>query len=238
MKTSINMSDSRQRDSRVAMEARPLRPAVRTVGPAGQAVSNVRCIKSTLETSFAALTKACTPEELSQQLIDGDPEVDLETFGRFVRGTSQIHLNRETNEPAYGVIVKERVYTPDGVLKEEREPRQTTANVNLDVPLTWTGRLLPKKKFYNRFAFSGLLQLTHVNGLTYDFLFEMAKELEEKEAFLLMAGGERGTEPLIFQRNGKPYRGFLEGRTRGNEYLLLLHLTSLELKSIVEPEAT
>jgi len=31
-----------------------------------------------------------------------------------------------------------------------------------------------------------------------------------------------------------PYRGFLEGRTKGTEYCLLLHLSNIELKA---PEA-
>jgi len=30
--------------------------------------------------------------------------------------------------------------------------------------------------------------------------------------------------------NGSPYRGFLEGRVDGERYILLLHLSNMELK--------
>ena len=36
----------------------------------------------------------------------------------------------------------------------------------------------------------------------------------------------------VLDRNGTPYRGFLEGRVDGDKYLLLLHLTNLELKEL------
>ncbi len=36
-------------------------------------------------------------------------------------------------------------------------------------------------------------------------------------------------KPLILRRGALPYRGFLEGRTRDGQYLLLLPLSNLEL---------
>jgi hypothetical protein len=50
---------------------------------------------------------------------------------------------------------------------------------------------------------------------------------------MLLGAGLKGNEPLIFQDNGKPYRAFLEGRIEGEGYLLLMHLSNLELKSIL-----
>ena len=64
------------------------------------------------------------------------------------------------------------------------------------------------------------------------FLFEIAKELHEKNALMMIGGGAKGNEPLVFQDGGKGYRGYLEGRIKGNAFLLLLHLTNLELKGI------
>ena len=43
--------------------------------------------------------------------------------------------------------------------------------------------------------------------------------------------GSKGRDPLIFQENGSPYRGFLEGRVDGQKYKLLLHLSNLELRA-------
>jgi len=69
-----------------------------------------------------------------------------------------------------------------------------------------------------------------VNGLTYDFLFAMAKELHEANSLLLLGAGKDGKQPLIFRRGSIPYRAFLEGRVDGERYTLILHLSNMELK--------
>jgi hypothetical protein len=66
--------------------------------------------------------------------------------------------------------------------------------------------------------------------VTFDFLYSIAKELDEKDFVMLLAAGLDGKSPLIFQTNGTPYRGFLEGRVSGESFLLLLHLSNMELK--------
>ena len=81
-----------------------------------------------------------------------------------------------------------------------------------------------------RFAFRRRLQLRHTDGLSYDYLYEIAKELEASEALMLLGAGEKGSGALIFQANGRAYRGFLEGRTKGKAYQLMLHLSDMELK--------
>ena len=75
------------------------------------------------------------------------------------------------------------------------------------------------------------MQLSHINGLTYDFLFSMAKELHDKDALLLLGAGPKSNQPLVLRRGTTPYRGFLEGRIEGDKYCLLLHLSNLELKA-------
>jgi len=47
---------------------------------------------------------------------------------------------------------------------------------------------------------------------------------------MLLGAGESGKDPLVMQMNGSPYRGFLEGRVDGERYILLLHLSNMELK--------
>jgi hypothetical protein len=54
--------------------------------------------------------------------------------------------------------------------------------------------------------------------------------LDEKDSVALIAGGEGGKGPLVLQANGSPYRGFLDGRIDGDKFLLLLHLSAMELK--------
>ena len=75
-------------------------------------------------------------------------------------------------------------------------------------------------------------QVQHVNGLTYDFLFDMAKKLADADAMMLVGGGQKGIEPLVMANGGTPYRAFLEGRVDGDKYALILRLTNMELKSI------
>ena len=53
---------------------------------------------------------------------------------------------------------------------------------------------------------------------------------------MIVGGGKKSNEPLILRRAGLPKRGFLEGRTRGKDYMLILHLSNLELKTPDEPE--
>ena len=79
-------------------------------------------------------------------------------------------------------------------------------------------------------VFRRTIQLLHIDGLTYDYLFAMAKELADEDVLLLVGGGPKGKDPLVFQENGMPYRGFLAGRVEGEKYKLLLHLSNLELR--------
>ena len=82
-----------------------------------------------------------------------------------------------------------------------------------------------------RFVFTRNYQIRHVDGLTFDFLFAMANELNSSGSLMLLGLGAQGKEPLILEQNGLPYRGFLEGRVKNEKYMLILHLSHLELLS-------
>ena len=66
-----------------------------------------------------------------------------------------------------------------------RRPVNTPADVDLDVPLVWTGRMVPRARAARRFAFSRNYRLRHVDSLTWDFLVAMAAELAEADALVL-----------------------------------------------------
>ena len=70
----------------------------------------------------------------------------------------------------------------------------------------------------------------HVNGLTYDFLFSMAKELEQSESLMLVGAGPKGNQPLVVREKGSQWRAFLFGEVRGEEYRLVVMLSDQELK--------
>lgn len=165
-----------------------------------------------------------------KQLIDGDPEVDFEVTGRFIDATQSV-LVGSSGDPLYcAPEVVEVVLAPDGTETDRRVPVDAPANINDAVPVTWTGRMMPKAEMVRRFAIRRTVQLRHVDGVTFDFNYAMAKELAEKDSVILVGAGDGGKAPLLFQLNGSPYRGFLEGRVDGERYQLLLHLSNMELK--------
>lgn len=169
-------------------------------------------------------------ENYAQALIDGDPEIDLETVGRFIDGTQSVLLS-SAGEPLFTAPeILEVSYAPDGTETGRKEPQDTPATVNDEIPLKWTGRKMPIGEAVRKFAFRRTMQLQHVDGVTYDFLYGMAKELADEGVLMLLGAGESGKDPLVMQMNGSPYRGFLEGRVDGDRYILLLHLSNMELK--------
>ena len=171
-------------------------------------------------------------EDYAQALIDSDPDADIEVIGRGVDRTENVLLTSSGELLYSSPKTIEIIFGPDGEERERREPQEVIANVNEDLPIRWTGRKFDKADAVQQFAFSHTLQLRHSDALTYDFLFQMAKELDEEGKLVLLGAGDDGKAPLIFQTNGSPYRGFMEGRVDGEKYKLLIHLTNIELKAI------
>ena len=169
-------------------------------------------------------------------MIEGDPELDIELFGSFLEDTARVYVN-QGKAIVHKITVWDVVRAPDGTEKERRPKKVEEQNVSTETPLKWTGKLFKKSEIYNRFVFARKLQIQHVNGLTFDFLYSMAKELEEADSLLLVAGGPKGNKPLVFRRSGVAYRGFLEGRTDGDKYALVLHLSNMEFKKPEEEAA-
>jgi len=169
-------------------------------------------------------------DEYAKSLIDGDPEIDMEIVGRVIDGTTTVLLDKESQPLFCAPEIFEIIYAPDGSEVERRTPVEVAPNVNEDVPIKWTGKLMPRSELIRKFGIRRTLQLRHVDGVTYDFLLAIAKELAEKESVMLLGAGDGGKAPLVLQNNGSAYRGFLDGRISGDQYILLLHLSNMELK--------
>ena len=169
---------------------------------------------------------------VADALIAGDPEIDIELFGRKLVRMRKVYVT-PAGGVAYSVNLNEHVYDANGSEKQVRPYVEKRANLSLEeFPVRWTGKMFPKKDAIRKFVFSKGYQICHVNGLTFDFLFDMAKRLHEADALMLVGGGEKGNGPLLIANNGSPYRGFLEGRVEGNRYQLVLRLTNMELKEV------
>jgi hypothetical protein len=226
----INLANKNRRDARVSLlGVRPKR-VIRWLDPNRREARTVRLLQCDAKHATDRLLRDFEGDldDLAQAIAESDPEIDLELFGKLLTETSRVYA--VDGEIAYHVEEIEVVTDPDGNVKERRPRKIEAQNINSDVPLIWTGKFIRKSEAIRKFVFTGMKQITHINGLTYDFLYEIAKELDENDSFMFLGAG-KGNQPLIFQRGGKPYRGFLEGRVDGDKYLLLLHLSNMEFKA-------
>lgn len=226
----INISNERNRNAQVGFEQKALGRKIQYIREDGQAHRNVRVLKSTIPTNFGSLIKT-HGENLIDRIIDSDPEIDIERIGVFINNVKKVFLTPE-GKVAYRVSRKQVFYTPTGEIKDERKYHTAEANINIDNPLRWTGKLIPKDVAARMFVFTRGYQLRHINGLTFDFLYDMAKKLHEQNCVMLLGGGAKGAGPIVLATGGTPYRAFIEGRIDGDKYCLILHLTNLELKPI------
>ena len=174
---------------------------------------------------------------LADSLVAGDPEVDLEQVGRAIEETTLVFLSADGEVLHAPPDIVEVLIGPHGEEKARREPEDQLANVNEELPVRWTERRFPRAELPRRFVISRTVQVRHVDGLTYDYLHGMAAELDAADEVVLVGTGSKGLKPLLFQTNGMPYRGFLEGRVDGERYQLLLHLSNMELKRPSETPA-
>lgn len=226
----INLSDARLRDAVVKAESTRKSRTVFYKGPNGLPAYTRKTLKGAVHQDYdSLLEKFGDNDALGKALVDGDPEIDFERDGMYLWDVSRVYINPK-EELVYRIYQEEVVYNADGSVRERRPQRRLEANVDADIPLTWTGKMIPKSEAIRKFVFKTKLQIVHINGLTYDFLFEMAKELHESGSLMILGAGPKGRDPLIFRSRSVPYRAFLEGRVDGDKYILLLHLSNMELK--------
>jgi hypothetical protein len=231
----INISNPKNRDAVVALETLNPKREVRFADKNGEPVTTARLLKTDVAHDLPELLKKSKKiEKVADALIKGDPEIDVESFGMFLVDTARVYVTKKGMIHLVDEI--EVIYNPDGTERERRPRVKEPQNMNSEFPLRWTGKYIKKDEAAHRFVFTNKKQLVHVNGLTFDFLYDMAKELQKRDALLLVRGGEKGNEPLVMNRGGKPYNAFLEGRVKGDAYCLILHLSNMELKRPKEIE--
>jgi len=187
--------------------------------------------------------QAPLPEATAAQLIEGDPELDLQIAGRLMRDATAVYLDPGAAQPAIATEFKEVevVFTPDAQEKERRARVFRTANIDTTAPLKIVRRM-PTQDCLTRFVFRGMQQLVHTDGLTFDFLHELAKSLQESKSMALLGAGPKGAGPLVLRDGGNPFRGFLYGEAEGSgenpRYRLILLLSDQELKRPAAPAPT
>jgi len=229
---SINIANEKNRDARVSFEGHRYQSDINYVLDDGTPRKTVKILKSTLNESLPALQDQFdSMTDLADAIVESDPEVNLEVTGMMLDNTKKLFISKD-NKIIYGVDLFEVSRSPDGSEKDRKFYERQQANVNTEIPIRCTGKRIPKDKAIKMFVFSRKYQVKHVNGLTYDFLFDIAKSLHDDNALMLIGGGPKGNEPLVLYQGGMPYRAFFEGRVKGDKYCLILHLTQLELKEV------
>ena len=228
----INLTNDKKRDAQVCMESATRASTLRRVLPTGEDYISVKVLKQNLGVAFETLARAyADPKELGEAIIASDVEVDMEVIGKRISGVSRLYLNGE-DQIAYRVNMVQVLFDPTGQEKERRDLTKAMSNVTGESIVQWSGRKFPKSSTVRKFVFARKIQIKHISGLTFDFLYAMAKDLADTDSLMFVGGGAKGNEPLILTQGGEPYRGFLEGRVDGETYCLILHLTNLEVKVV------
>lgn len=227
----INISNVKARNAQVGFEQKGIKSTINMKRKDGLAYDNVRFLKATLPTSIEMLNKHYG-DDLADAIIKSDPEIDLELVGMQLGKVKKVFLDFANGKVAHRVVRQQVHYSVEGEEVDIKKYHTTESNINIDFPLRWTGKFIPKDKAVRMFVFTKKYQIRHINGLTYDFLYDMAKMLDERKCLMLVGAGSKGTGPLVLSTGSTPYRAFLEGRIKDDKYCLLLHLTNLELKDI------
>lgn len=150
----IHIANENSRDSLVSFKGYLPSSSAIKVDVTGAPVQNKKIIKGTAENTIDGL-KATYGDDLTtiaENLIKGDPEVNLEVTGQFLGKSPCVYVN-ETLDFVYKVNKKEKVFDAAGTLTEERELRQLVSNVLSEEPLKWSGKFFPIEKSYNKFVF-------------------------------------------------------------------------------------
>jgi len=240
----IKLANDKGRDAEIILKPNPPSRMVTLGLPNNQRTLTKKIIKSSSKNTFEALALKTNiqPEvgvdydlqianAVGDMIIKDDAEIDFDIAGKYISEVSRVYINELLN-PVYSVKRIENIFAANGEISESRTPKFLTSNINGDCIVKWSGKLFPKYKVFNKLVFEKKYQIKHVNGLTYDFLFQMAKELNDKNALMMVGAGDSGSDPIVLNDGGNPYRGFLEGRIRGEKYCLLLHLSDQEIKPI------
>jgi len=226
----INLANEKARDAQVCIETTKKPSGVRRVLDDGGDYASVKVLKQNLALSYDMLSRQYDDATaLGRAIIDGDPEIDMDVIGRRVWGTRRLYLD-EDDKIAYRVNMVQIVKDASGAEVQRHDLTKAMPNVTGESVVKWTGRRFPKHETIRKFVFQRKLQIKHVSGLTFDFLYDMAKQLQDSDTLMFVGAGPKGNEPLVFSQGGEPYRGFLEGRVDGDRYCLILHLTNLEVK--------
>ncbi|MBM5788161.1 MAG: hypothetical protein FJ375_05530, partial [Pelagibacterales bacterium] len=141
-------------------------------------------------------------DKIADKILKEDIDVDIEYAGKFIGDLDRIFLNAKSEILYSSPKIKDVFYNTKGEEIKKEDPKELIANIKNDSPpIKWTGKFFKREDVLKKFVITKSIQLKHVDGLTYEFLYDMAKTLDDKKSLVLLGAGN-GKDPLIFQTNG------------------------------------
>lgn len=225
----IRLADHRGRDATVLLVPVGEKAKQRNQDTKGRQVKSVRRIRSISSTGADALLEHYPdPDELSRALIGDDPEIDVEITGRATGACDRVHIDGD-GQIIYAPSIVEVKYDPSGMEMDRRPITVRPSNlVTSSIPV-WSNVLVPRNEVIRKYALTRAYQVMHSSALEFDFLYGIAAYLDKRNIMVQVGSGRRGNGPLILERNGPKYRGFLDCRVQGDAIRLVLYLASFEL---------
>jgi hypothetical protein len=175
--------------------------------------------------------KVLKENQIFDKFIEDDFDIDIELTGKYIKSTNRIVVNKDFR-PVYNYMRFDILKFPDGS-KKERVHLYTHGNTNHDIPVKITDDLIDPKDLLLKYIFRKSYYISHTNGLTFKFLFDLAKRLHNSGKFARVEAYDPDSQkrsPLVLYDGGRKFpRAFLEGRVKKNAYALILHISDQEL---------
>jgi hypothetical protein len=225
---SFHLSDKPGRDAFLRIVPSPAAPEPMRAARGSQ-VAMRRFVVAGDSNTHEALAARFGPD-YGEALIEGDPEIDLAITGSPLLDTVSVFLTAGGGLSVSAPRILEVVIGPDGAERERRDPVDFAANIDISEPIRLSKFRFKRADAIRRFVFSRALVVSHVDGLTFEFLRGLAEELDKADELVMVGAGPAGRDPLVLQQNGASWRGFLEGRIDGDRHSLVLRLSNMELK--------
>src|SRR5262245_27245981 len=113
----INISNAKNRDATVALEAVKAKRDVHYIDEDHKMVNKRRLLKTDVKHDLTELTKKSDDlDKLSKKLAKDDPEVDIEHFGMFLGETSRVYVSEKGI--VHYVEEFEVIKNPDGTIRD------------------------------------------------------------------------------------------------------------------------
>jgi len=206
-----------------------LKPALTTRTSKGQ-LSSLKLLKG--------INPTIDPKGLTtQDILEQDPELNWQMGGKILdmdlMTTAYFDPEAPIKKPVSDFQFIDVVYDVKGKPSDRRPHLIRKSNINDSLPVK-LGKRMPLTQALTSFVFRHTYQLVHEDGVTMDFLYRIAEELDTGNVMVLLGAGSKGNQPLVIREKGSPYRGFLYGKIGQGEdngkYKLLLLLSAQELK--------